>query len=152
MLCKMSLAAVLDDLDATRMRDFDDLVDFSGVACVNYDGGGHVWRDAFGKLLGPDVVAVRLAVHEPRFQSIGHDGGKRARVRDWGDQDLASLRQIERSHRDIEGGSAGRHGVGVTAAHHLDEGIGIDFLERALVAGVDLAFGIVRWLVTSPSW
>jgi hypothetical protein len=25
------------------MRDFDDLVDFSGVACgVNYDGGGHV--------------------------------------------------------------------------------------------------------------
>jgi hypothetical protein len=74
----MSLAAVLDDLDATRMRDFDDLVDFSGVAC--------------------------------------------------------------------------RHGVGVTAAHHLDKGIGIDFLERALVAGVDLAFGIVRWLVTSPSW
>jgi hypothetical protein len=48
-----------------------------------------------------------------------------------------------RGHRNIEGGSAGRHGVGVTAAHHLDQGIGIDFLERALVAGVDLAYGIV---------
>src|SRR6202040_2981108 len=53
------------------------------------------------------------------------------------------LRQIERGYGDVEGGRAGGDGIGVTAAHHLDEGIGIDFLERALVAGVDLALGIV---------
>src|SRR5262249_45829758 len=78
--------------------DFDDLVDFRCVACgVDDDGGGDVRRDAFGELLGPGVVAVRLAVDEPRPQSVEHDGGKRARVRDRRDQDLASLWQIERS-------------------------------------------------------
>src|SRR6516225_11730417 len=57
---KMCLAAVLDYLDAVLTGDFDDLVDFGGVACsVNDNGGGHVRRDAFGKLLRPDVVAVR---------------------------------------------------------------------------------------------
>src|SRR5262249_44175260 len=53
------------------------------------------------------------------------------------------LRQIERGHGNIEGGRAGRDGIGVTAAHHLDEGVGVDLLERALVARVDLALGIV---------
>src|SRR5262249_3165431 len=54
-----------------------------------------------------------------------------------------SLRQIERGYRNIKRGRAGRHRIGVTATHHLDEGIGIDFLERALIAGVDLALGVV---------
>src|SRR6516164_1638085 len=141
---EMRLAAVFDHLDAVLTGDFDDLVDLRGIACgVDDDGGGDVRRDAFGELLGPDIVAVRLAVDEPRFQSIEYDGGKRPRVGDGRDQDLASLRQIERGHRDVEGGRAGRDGIGITAAHHLDEGIGIDFLERALIAGIDLALGIV---------
>src|SRR5262249_42661662 len=48
---KMRLAAVLDHLDAVLTGDFDDLVDFHGVACgVDDDGGGDVRRDAFGEL------------------------------------------------------------------------------------------------------
>src|SRR5262245_47211225 len=40
---KMRLATVLDHLDAVLTGDFDDLVDFRGVACsVDNDGGGDV--------------------------------------------------------------------------------------------------------------
>src|SRR5215831_6564487 len=80
---KMRLTAIFDHLDAVLTGDFDDLVDFRGVAGgVDDDGGGYVRRDAFGELLRPYVVAVRLAIDEPRFQSIEHDGGKRAGIRD----------------------------------------------------------------------
>src|SRR5262249_57169387 len=65
---KMRLAAVLDHLDAVLTGDFDDVADFRSVARgVDDDGGGYVRRDASGELLGPNIVAVRPAVDEPRF-------------------------------------------------------------------------------------
>jgi hypothetical protein len=65
-----SLAAVLDDLDATRMRDFDDLVDFSGVACgVNYDGGGLPWRRS--RYLQAPSLPGRIILPRHRMLSPG---------------------------------------------------------------------------------
>src|SRR6516164_998195 len=58
---EMRLAAVFDHLDIARR--------------VHDNGGGNVRRDAFGELLRPDVVAVRLGGADPRFQSVEHDGG-----------------------------------------------------------------------------
>src|SRR5258707_14605582 len=44
---KMRLTAVLDHLDAVLTGGFDDLVDFSGVACgMDDDSRGYVLRDA----------------------------------------------------------------------------------------------------------
>ena len=97
------LRAILDDLDAARVRDLDDLVDLGCLPRGMHDhGGGHVRRNPLGKLVRSDIVAAGLTVHEPRLEPVEDDRRHAARVGDRRDQHFAALGQIKRRNRDVE--------------------------------------------------
>ena len=47
--------------------------------------------------------------------------------------------KIERRNRNVERGGAGRDRICIAAAHHLDESVGIELFERALIARIKIA-------------
>src|SRR3984893_17045239 len=144
MLGEMGLTAVFDDLYAVCARDLDDFVD---LACetgrMDDHGCGNVLCYALCELFRADIVTVGLAIHEPRLQYIEHNGSERAGIRDGRDEHFTAFRQIERGDGNIQGGGAGRDRICVTAAHHIDESVGVDLLKRSLIARINFALGIV---------
>ena len=129
----VGLTAVLDDLYAVRVRNLDNLVDLGSIAGRMHDDGcGNVLGYALRELLRAHIVTVGLAVHEPRLQPVEHDGRKRAGIGDRRDQNLAAFGKIKRRNGNVERRGSGRDCICVAAAHHLDESVGIELLERAL--------------------
>ena len=138
------LAAILDELDPALAREHRDLVGLRGLADrVNQHDSRDIRPKALAHLLDANVIAIGLAVAELRFEPVQNDRAERPRISDRRDQDLAAFRQFERRDRDVERRGTRRDGVGMTAAHHRNERIGVHLLERALIARINLLVAVI---------